>query len=163
MCSGKRPIDTLMTDVDCGCLGNGGGSLAVNNAGWRSFLDHDTIRQSGGVAKFCERRNMSQEECQRQLSNNIERIKSQYDPDGAFTYHIVINDTPALDTIAVGPTYMEFERYVTRSYFLVRGTIADPRSGTVREWHDEWIRLNEELLDTIVAEAPSVGRFVIFV
>jgi hypothetical protein len=61
---------------------------------------------------------MSQEECQRQLSNEIERIKSQYDLDVTFTYQVVINDTPALDTLAVGPTYLEFGRYVThRSWF----------------------------------------------
>jgi hypothetical protein len=54
---------------------------------------------------------MTQEECQRQLSNEIERIKSQYDADGAFTYQVVINSTPALDTMAVGPTYIGFEKY----------------------------------------------------
>jgi hypothetical protein len=53
---------------------------------------------------------MSQEECQRQLSNEIERIKGQYDPDGAFEYQVSINGTPALNTPAVGMTYIEFER-----------------------------------------------------
>lgn len=62
------------------------------------------------MAEFCKRRNMSQEECQRQLSNEIERIKGQYDPDGAFEYQVSINGTPALNTPAVGTTYIEFER-----------------------------------------------------
>lgn len=94
------------------CISNDGGSLAVNNAGWRSFLDHDAVRQAGGVAEFCQRRNISHEECQRQLSNEIECIKTQYDPDGALTYPVSINETPTLDKPSVGPTYIVFERSV---------------------------------------------------
>jgi hypothetical protein len=79
------------------------------------------------------------------------------------TYQVVINDTPALDLMAVGPTYIGFERYSHHPLYLFCSTTADLESDVVREWHNEWIRLNEELLDAIVIEAPDVCRLVLLV
>jgi hypothetical protein len=75
-------------------------------------MAHNTVLEHGGLRGFCDRMNITREDCQQQVSDYTERIKSQFDPESNKSYHIVIHGVPTLDNANAAPFDIEFKRYI---------------------------------------------------
>lgn len=77
-----------------------------------SFMAHNTVLEHGGLRGFCDRMNITREDCQQQVSDYTEMIKNQFDPESNKAYHIVIHGVPTLDRANAAPLDVEFKRYM---------------------------------------------------
>lgn len=59
--------------------GNAGGSLVVNDEAWSHFRDCKMIEAKGGIDAMLKDLGMSLEECQHQVSKQVDEIKIDFD------------------------------------------------------------------------------------
>lgn len=55
----------------------------VNDEAWIAFKIHPEVLAYGGIAALCKMLSITQEECQRQVSRNVERVKQTFDPNSS--------------------------------------------------------------------------------
>jgi hypothetical protein len=81
-------------------------------------MAHNTVLEHSGLRGFCTRMNITREDCQQQVSDCTERIKTQFDPESNKSYHVVIHGVPTLDRANAAPFDIEFKRYMDSSSSL---------------------------------------------
>lgn len=122
--------------------GGPGGALVVNGEAWKAFVKKLERNYQGGVAGFCKRLKISEEECQRQVHEAVEMIKKRFGPDEEGPSHIAIYGRPTQHMSNAKPESVSFSR------------------DEVERWHEVWAEMNERLLGDIIATIPGCRRAV---